>query len=288
MAREGRYRAKASGQGADRGKSGSAAPLKKYGQNFLTSPAVAQRIVDAAGLAPQDSVLEIGPGKGILTRLMAQKCRRIWAVEIDPRLAESLKASFRDDDKVRVITEDILKYDFAEVSTASQDSIKVVANLPYNISVPILEKLYRLGGGVSSMVVMVQKEMADRIGAKPGSKDYGSLSVFTQCLVRVERLFNVSPGSFFPRPKVTSSVIRMVPLKIRPVTQEDQEGFFGFARLCFSQRRKMLRSVLRGRYAWPEESERSSYPEVDLARRAEELSIGQLYELYRTLKAVRQ
>jgi 16S rRNA (adenine1518-N6/adenine1519-N6)-dimethyltransferase len=287
MTRKGRCRTIASGRGGPWGNTFSAVPLKKYGQNFLTSPAVARRIVDAAGLAPQDLVLEIGPGKGILTRLMAQKCHRVWAVEIDPRLAESLKACFRGDDKVRIITEDILKYDLAEIGAASKDGIKVVANLPYNISVPILEKLYRLGGKVSSMVVMVQREMAERISASPGSKDYGSLSVFTQCLVKVERLFNVSPGSFFPQPKVISSVVRMEPLKILPVKQGDQEGFFEFVRLCFSQRRKMLRSVLRGRYAWPEES-KGSCLEIHLARRAEELSIGQLNELYRTLKAVRQ
>ena len=287
MAREGRHRIIASGRGVLRVKTVAVAPLKKYGQNFLTSPAVARRIVDAAVLAPQDTVLEIGPGKGILTRLMAQKCCRVWAVEIDPRLAESLKASFRDDGKVRIITEDILKYDLAEISAAGKDSFKVVANLPYNISVPILEKLYRLGGKVSSMVVMVQKEMADRIVAKPGNKEYGSLSVFTQCLVKVERLFNVSAGSFFPRPKVNSSVVRMVPLKILPVKQGEQEGFFEFVRLCFSQRRKMLRSVLRGRYVWPEGSD-GSCPETDLARRAEELSVGQFYELYQTVKAVGQ
>ncbi len=258
-----------------------AAPLKKYGQNFLTSPAIAHKIVDAAELGPQNTVLEIGPGKGVLTRLMAEQCRKVWAVEIDSRWAQKLAEDFPDSDRVAIVNRDILQYDLSEIKDLVS-GYKVVANLPYNIAVPILEKLLTARYNADSLVVMVQKEMADRIAAKPGSKDYGSLSLFIQYHAKVEKLFHVPPGSFFPRPKVTSSVIRLVPYPKPPVKVDDEDAFFGFVRTCFSQRRKMLRAVLKQRHKWPDDL-LSEISAVDLSRRAETLDLNEFTILYKVL-----
>jgi len=260
------------------------APLKKYGQNFLTSPAIAQRIVDSADLTIEDTVLEIGPGKGVLTALMAERCQRVWAVEIDPRWADKLSSGFYKNDKIRIINRDILQYDISELISDSSGRYKVVANLPYNITVPILEKLLTATCKPVSIVVMVQKEMADRVAAKPGNKDYGSLSLFMQYQAKTEKLFNVSPGSFFPRPKVTSSVIRLVPHSNPPLALNDEDDFFSFIKICFSKRRKMLRSVLREQGKWPEKI-LSNCPSIDLSRRAETLDLKEFYELYNHCKS---
>lgn len=267
----------------NRKKPGHNAPLKKYGQNFLTSPAVAQKTVDAADLNPQDTVLEIGPGKGVLTRLMAGQCRRVWAVEIDPRWVQKLQEEFAGNERVAVVNEDILRFDPSGIKADSGCGCKVVANLPYNIAVPILKKLLTTRPKLQSLVVMVQKEMADRIAAQPECKDYGSLSLFIQYHARVEKLFHVPPGSFFPRPKVTSSVIRLTPHSRPPVKLDDEHAFFEFVRSCFAKRRKMLRAVLKQQYKWPE-AVLSGVTAVDLSRRAETLSLEDFVTLYNYLK----
>lgn len=263
----------------------SLAPKKKYGQNFLTSPAVAEKIVNAAELESTDTVLEIGPGKGVLTSLMADKCRKIWAVEIDTRLAEALTIMFGQNERIKIVNQDILQYDLDEIVKESEGPFKVVANLPYNITVPILEKLIDCRQHIAGIIVMVQKEMADRLSAKPGSKDYGSLSIFIQYHLKGEKLFNVLPGSFFPRPKITSSVIKLVPHEAPPVILEDESNFFDFVRLCFSQRRKMLRSVLKQHNKWEEEISNRISAEMDLTRRAETLNLNEFVKLYNILKA---
>lgn len=260
-------------------------PLKKYGQNFLTSPAVAEKIVTAAELKSTDTVLEIGPGKGVLTSLMTDRCRKVWAVEIDPRLVETLSAMFGQNEKIKIINQDILQYDLAEIIKESEGPFKIVANLPYNITVPILEKLIECRQHIASIIVMVQKEMADRLSAKPGNKDYGSLSIFIQYHLTVEKLFNVLPGSFFPKPKIISSVIKLVPHEAPSVIVEDESDFFDFVRLCFSQRRKMLRSVLKQHSKWEEEISNRISAEMDFTRRAETLNLNEFVKLYNILKA---
>lgn len=262
------------------------APLKKFGQNFLTSPAVAQRIVDSANLTLDDTVLEIGPGKGVLTSLMAERCRKVWAVEIDIRLAEKLAERFKQNEKVKIFNQDILQFDLCGIIDGTKEPFKVVANLPYNITVPILEKLLLQRSHIENIVVMVQKEMAERFSANPGSKAYGSLSLFIQYYSKVEKLFNVSPGSFFPKPKVTSSVIKITPHKILPSVAESEHEFFDFVKLCFSQRRKMLRSVLK-----PGKDETGNIltkltnkSGINLMRRAETLNLAEFIDLYRVWK----
>lgn len=261
------------------------APKKKYGQNFLISPAVAEKIVSAAELKSTDTVLEIGPGKGVLTSLMTDRCRKVWAVEIDPRLVETLTTMFGQSEKIKIVNHDIMQYELDEIVTESDGPFKVVANLPYNITVPILEKLIDCRQHIASIIVMVQKEMADRLSAKPGGKDYGSLSVFIQYHLKVEKLFNVLPGSFFPKPKITSSVIKLVPHEAPPVTLEDESDFFDFVRLCFSQRRKMLRSVLKQHNEWGGGISNRVSSEIDLTRRAETLKLDEFIKLYNILKA---
>ena len=261
------------------------APKKKFGQNFLTSPAVAEKIVNAAELESTDTVLEIGPGKGVLTSLMTERCRKLWAVEIDPRLVETLTTMFGQNEKIKIVNQDILQYNLDEIIKESGGSFKVVANLPYNITVPILEKLIESRQHIAGIIVMVQKEMAARLSAKPGNKDYGSLSIFIQYHLTVEKLFNVLPGSFFPKPKITSSVIKLVPYEAPPVILEDESNFFDFVRLCFSQRRKMLRSVLKQHNKWEEEISNRISDEMDLTRRAETLNLNEFVKLYNILKA---
>ncbi len=263
----------------------SLAPKKKFGQNFLTSPAVAEKIVNAAELKATDTVLEIGPGKGVLTSLMTDRCRKVWAVEIDARLAEALSIMFGQSVKIKIVNQDILQYALDEIIEESRSSFKVVANLPYNITVPILGKLIGCRQHIASIIVMVQKEMADRLSAKPGSKDYGSLSIYVQYYLNVEKLFNVSPGSFFPKPKITSSVIKLTPREIPPVILEDESDFFDFVRLCFSQRRKMLRSVLKQHNEWGGGISNRVSAEMDLTRRAETLNLNEFVKLYNFLKA---
>lgn len=261
-----------------------AGPLKRFGQNFLTSPTVAEKIVNAAELQSTDTVLEIGPGKGVLTSLMTDRCRKVWAVEIDHRLVETLRIMFGQNEKIKIINQDILQYNLDEIVKESGGTFKVVANLPYNITVPILEKLIECRRHIASTIVMVQKEMADRLSAKPGSKDYGSLSVFVQYHLKAEKLFNVLPGSFFPKPKITSSVIKLTPYKIPPVTLDGESAFFDFVRLCFSQRRKMLRSVLKQHNRWEAINNQIS-SDIDLSRRAETLNLTEFVNLYNIFKA---
>jgi 16S rRNA (adenine1518-N6/adenine1519-N6)-dimethyltransferase len=262
----------------------SLSPQKKYGKNYLISPAVDERIVNAAQLGSNETVLEIGPGKGVLTSLMTDRCRKVWAVEIDPRLVETLTTMFGQNEKIKIVNHDILQYDLDEMIKESDRPFRVVANLPYNITVPILEKLIDCRQHIASIIVMVQKEMAERLSAKPGSKDYGSLSVFVQYHLKVEKLFNVLPGSFFPKPKITSSVIKLTPHKNPPVTLEGEADFFNFVRLCFSQRRKMLRSVLKQHNKWEVIGNRIS-DEVDLTRRAETMNLSEFVKLYNIFKA---
>ncbi len=263
-------------------------PLKKFGQNFLISPAVAKKIVIAAELKSSDTVLEIGPGKGVLTALMADQCHRVWAVEIDPRMTETLKTTFGHNDKVRIVNQDILRYDFDDIIKGSGGSFNVVANLPYNITVPILEKLINCRQHIARIIVMVQKEMADRLSAKPGNKNYGSLSIFVQYYLTVEKLFLVLPGSFFPKPKVTSSVIKLIPHEMPSAILEDESDFFNFVKSCFSQRRKMLRSGLKQQNKWGQGDVSRVSTELDLTRRAETLNLYEFVKLYNLLRTDQQ
>jgi 16S rRNA (adenine1518-N6/adenine1519-N6)-dimethyltransferase len=262
------------------------APLKKYGQHFLTSPSIVQKIIEAASLSPKDAVLEIGPGRGVLTGLLAGKAGSVLAVEVDGRLAGDLVRDHSSVKNLAILNQDFLKLDLSKVlDERGIKKFKVVANLPYYITTPILERLFAVRERIESIVVMVQREMADRMAARPGT-DFGSFSVFVQYHAGVEKLFEVPPASFYPPPKVTSTVIRLTPQARPPVKVGDEDAFFKFVQKSFSQRRKMLRAVFRQAFDLDEAGLASLAAKsgIDLTRRPQTVSLPEFATLYECFK----
>lgn len=216
---------------------------KRLGQNFLVDEGVVDRIVAAAGIRPGDAVLEIGPGIGTLTQALAEAGATVVAVELDARLVTVLGQTLAGYDNVRVVHGDILKTDISrEMATAPY---KVVANLPYYITTPILMQLLEQRLPVSTLVTMVQKEVAERMVAAPGGKDYGALSVAVQYYTAPEIVFTVPPQSFIPSPAVESAVIRCAVRGEPPVAVADEKAFFRVVKAAFAQRRKTLANALK-------------------------------------------
>lgn len=219
---------------------------KKFGQNFLIDPHVLERIVEASGITEEDFVLEIGPGIGTMTQYLCENARQVMAVEIDKQLLPILADTLFEYDNVTVVNEDILKLDLAEVAeTYNQGKpIKVVANLPYYITTPIIMELFESHVPLESVTVMVQREVAERMQAGPGTKDYGALSLAVQYYSEAEIVANVPPNCFMPRPNVGSAVIRLT-CHAAPPVQVEEEGFlFRVIRASFNQRRKTLQNGL--------------------------------------------
>jgi 16S rRNA (adenine1518-N6/adenine1519-N6)-dimethyltransferase len=210
---------------------------KRFGQHFLHDPGVLKRIVEAVAPARGDVVVEIGPGAGALTRPLLERLDRLTAIEIDRDLAARLAAEFPGE-RLAVVVADALDHDFS----AYPAGFRIVGNLPYNISTPILFRLARQAGRVRDMHFMLQKEVVDRMVARPSTPDYGRLSVMLQVRFAMQKLFNVAPGAFRPPPKVDSAVIRLVPLKDRPPC--DEALLEQIVRQAFSARRKTLRNAL--------------------------------------------
>lgn len=220
------------------------APNKKLGQNFLCDEGVVERIADSAGVTADDCVLEIGPGMGALTRALAHRARRVVAVEIDSGLIPVLQDTLADYDNVTVVHGDFLKADLGELhQTLGGGSFRVAANLPYYITTPIILRLLESGLPVLSMSFLVQKEVAERMAAKPGTKNYGSLSIAVQYYADVQVVLRVPPACFLPAPSVDSVVVRM---DVRPpvVQVRSQEDFFRITRAAFAMRRKTLANNL--------------------------------------------
>lgn len=215
---------------------------KQYGQNFLIDTGVLERIVSSACITDQDFVLEIGPGIGTLTQYLAENAREVTAVEIDRALIPILEETLAQYDNVTVINEDILKVDIAALAAAKNGGkpIKVVANLPYYITTPIIMGLFESGVPLESITVMVQKEVALRMQVGPGTKDYGALSLAVQYYARAEIVGNVPPNCFIPRPGVGSAVIRLNRYENPPVQVKDESFLFELIRASFNQRRKTL------------------------------------------------
>jgi len=217
-------------------------PRKRWGQHFLCDPGVARRIVETAEVGPGSVVLEIGPGLGALTDELAARAARLYLVEIDRGLVERLRSRHGDDPRVRIIVGDVLEVPLAEVVTEPQAT--VVANLPYNIATPVLFRLLDLRERFPRAVVMLQREMAARLAARPGTADYGVTSVLVQAFAEVRVAFRVSRQSFVPRPEVDSAV---VDLRWSPGPRADVGDavlFREIVRAAFGQRRKMLRNAL--------------------------------------------
>lgn len=215
---------------------------KKYGQNFLIDPHVLDKIVRAADVTKEDCVLEIGPGIGTMTQYLAEQAKKVIAVEIDKNLIPILEDTLSSYSNVTIINEDILKVDMKALSLSENGGrpIKVVANLPYYITTPIIMSLFESAVPIENITVMVQKEVADRMQTGPGSKDYGALSLAVQYYSKPEIVANVPPNCFIPRPNVGSAVIRLTRYEKPPVEVSDVHKMFSLIRSSFNQRRKTL------------------------------------------------
>ena len=220
---------------------------KKYGQNFLIDTHVLDKIVRAAQIEPDDCVLEIGPGIGTMTQYLSRAAKKVIAVEIDRALIPILEDTLGGYDNVKIINEDVLKTDIARLAEEENggEPLKVVANLPYYITTPIIMGLFESGVPLRSITVMVQKEVADRMQTGPGSKDYGALSLAVQYYAKPYIVANVPPNCFMPRPKVGSAVIRLERYQKPPVRTEDERLMFRLIRASFNQRRKTLANGLK-------------------------------------------
>lgn len=215
---------------------------KRFGQNFLIDAHVLEKIVSAAGITKDDCVLEIGPGIGTMTQYLAESAGQVIAVEIDTNLLPILADTLKDYSNVKVINQDILKVDINELVKEYNNGrpIKVVANLPYYITTPIIMGLFENQVPVDSITIMVQKEVADRMQVGPGTKDYGALSLAVQYYAKPKIVANVPPNCFMPRPKVGSAVIRLERYEKPPVEVKNEKLMFRIIRASFNQRRKTL------------------------------------------------
>lgn len=220
---------------------------KRFGQNFLIDAHVLEKIVSAAGITKDDCVLEIGPGIGTMTQYLAESAGQVIAVEIDTNLLPILADTLKDYSNVKVINQDILKVDINELVKEYNNGrpIKVVANLPYYITTPIIMGLFESNVPIDNITVMVQKEVADRMQTGPGSKDYGALSLAVQYYAEPEIVANVPPNCFMPRPKVGSAVIRLKRHKEPPVQVQNEKLMFRLIRASFNQRRKTMANGLK-------------------------------------------
>lgn len=242
---------------------------KKFGQNFLIDPHVLDKIIKAAKISKEDMVLEIGPGIGTMTQYLAETAGKVVAVEIDRNLIPILIDTLNGYDNVKVINADILKIDINKLVTEENggNPVKVVANLPYYITTPIIMGLFESHVPVESITVMVQKEVADRMQAGPGNKDYGALSLAVQYYAVPYIAANVPPNCFMPRPKVGSAVIRLDCHKKPPVEVKDESLLFDIIRASFNQRRKTLANGLYN-------SDRLSFSKEEITRAVEKLGRG--------------
>jgi len=247
-------------------------PRKRFGQHFLADQAVVEAIVDVIDPKPGQSLVEIGPGLGAMTNPLVERCERLTVVELDRDLA----ARLRKRNELNVIESDVLKVDFAAVAAQANQKLRVVGNLPYNISTPILFHLLEHVDHVVDQHFMLQKEVVDRMAASPGNKDYGRLSVMLQWRYDIESVLDVPPEAFDPPPRVDSAVVRMQPLPL--AVGVDARLLGELVTVAFSQRRKLLRNTL-GRWL----DERGFAGEFNTQRRAEEVPVSDYLALVRAL-----
>ena len=261
-------------------------PRKSLGQHFLTDPNILKRVVETARIEGKDVVLEVGPGLGKLTAVLAEKARRVFAVEIDEGLAEVLRTKMAGQRNVEVIRNDILEVNFHQFIEKEGQRLKVVANLPYQISTPLLFRFIDSRRLFASLTLMLQKEVARRMTATPGGKDYGVLSIFTQAVSDCSIRFLIKPSAFVPPPRVHSAVIHMV-WKMRPIANIEDEWFKKVVRGSFLYRRKTLINALRhsGLALAQNSIERIKGSGIDPQRRPETLTIEEFVLLADALKA---
>jgi 16S rRNA (adenine1518-N6/adenine1519-N6)-dimethyltransferase len=272
-------------------------PHKSKGQNFLVQPRVADRIVAAAEIADGDDVIEIGPGLGILSeRIAARPVRRLTLVELDERLAAQLSARFAADERVILINRDFLALGPGELGLPARDAagagetlpgapVKVVANLPFNVAAAILERLCAMHPRIARMVLMFQREVAERIRARPGAGNYGALSAYTALYWEIEGHFRVAAGSFHPQPKVDAEVLTFIPCRPPPFAPAEEVRMLATVRAAFSAPRKTLRNAVgRALALAPAELEAAfATAGIDPGARAGTLGAGALVRLARAL-----
>ena len=261
-------------------------PRKKWGQNFLVDRNILHKIVREAQIEKEDTVLEIGPGLGEMTRVLAEAARRVITIEVDPKLVAILEEKLASSPNVRVIHGDVLKIDLLEALPVETQPVKVVANLPYQISTPLFFRFIELKRMFSTLTLMVQKEVADRMVASPGTSDYGPLSIFIQLSAKISVLFPVKPAAFFPPPKVESKVVQINWREKPLVGPEDEPWFREVVRGCLGYRRKTLLNALRhSGLPLPEGLEgRLEAAGLDPRRRPETFEIQELVKLAQVLK----
>jgi 16S rRNA (adenine1518-N6/adenine1519-N6)-dimethyltransferase len=259
---------------------------KSLGQNFLIDPRIQARIVDAIEPEPGDTVVEIGPGRGALTRHLVDRVQSLLAIELDDLLARNLHDEYRDNTGVRILHMNALEFEPDHLDL-DVTNLKVIGNIPYNITSPLIFHLLDRQRRPRVLVLMVQKEVATRIAASPGSRDYGALSIGVQAVAHVERLFTVGRGSFRPAPTVDSAVLRITPRRPFPLSIDEEASIRTFTRAAFQRRRKQLRTILRTapEYALsPDDVTRvEAATGLDLERRPETLSIAEILHLTRIL-----
>jgi 16S rRNA (adenine1518-N6/adenine1519-N6)-dimethyltransferase len=264
---------------------------KSLGQNFLIDPNVLRNIVDVASLTPQSGAIEIGPGIGALTEQLARQAKRVVAFEIDQRLIPVLRETLAPYENVTVINEDVLKADVKQVIATTFEEgqdLMVVANLPYYVTTPILMKLLEAKLPVRGIVVMIQAEVADRIAAKPGTKEYGSLSIAAQYYATAELAVKVPKTVFVPQPNVDSAVLRLTIREKPPVTVADEEWLFAIVRASFANRRKTILNNLIHNLVGKERKDEAvlalAEAGIDPSRRGETLTIEEFANLSEQLQ----
>jgi len=262
-------------------------PKKRLGQHFLVDRNILNKVIRTAQVGKEDIVLEVGPGLGEMTLALARLAKHVIAVEIDSKLVTILKEKLKDYGNVEVVKSDILKVDFKNFYKREGQPIKVVANLPYQISTPLLFHFIELKEFFSTLTLMLQKEVAERMVAPPGGKDYGPLSIFVQSFLDISIRFFIKPSAFFPPPKVESAVVHMV-WKEKPMIEvKDEEWFKRVVKACFSYRRKTLANALKhSELPLPEFIELKMMAiGIDPRRRPETLTIQEFASLAETLKS---
>lgn len=254
---------------------------KKYGQNFIDDPVLLARIADVCQWSGDEAVLEIGPGAGGLTRALSERARQVVAVEIDRALEPILARALADTSGVTVRFGDALKMDLDRLmlDICGAARYKVVANLPYYITTPLIMHLLEDASGVTEAAVMVQSEVADRMTAAPGSKAYGAVTVMVQYRAQAERAFSVSRRAFRPQPNVDSAVLHLVPYTEKPLQAKDETMLRSVVRAAFSQRRKTLANALSSLFGRESAMQALAASDIDPGRRAETLSIAEFVHL---------
>ena len=260
---------------------------KSLGQNFITDRNVLEQIIEGADIGPEDLVIEIGPGIGVLTAEAAERAARVVAVEIDEKLIPILKETLGGFDNVRILNRDILKTDLNEIIREEAEGgtftgdVRIIGNLPYYITTPIIMKLLEEAVPAASITIMMQKEVADRIRSGPGTKSYGAISVGVQYYCDVNKVASVPRDVFIPQPKVDSTVLNLVPLKEKRIQAADEKVFFSCVKVAFAQRRKTLLNSLSSAGGMEKDTVRRILENagIDPGRRAETLTMEEFGRL---------